>query len=62
MSQPSIPFILRNSSNFDTARPWHDEHASTDPLPAPIETNASGITIIRTTRITEVRPETTDDR
>lgn len=62
MSHPAIPFILRNSISSAPSPAWHDEYASNDPLPAPVETDASGITFVRATRITEVRQETTDDR
>ena len=62
MPQHPLPFILLESLNLEPAPAWRDEHTGDDPLPAPVETNASGITFVRTTRVTEVKPETTDDR
>ena len=62
MSNSSVPFILRNSVHLATSSDWHDEYTSDDPLPAPLDTNESGITFIRATRLTEVSSETTDDQ
>ena len=33
-----------------------------DPLPSAVDVDGAGIVIARVTRITEVKPETTDDR
>ena len=54
------PFILRFSINA-TSLPWLDENASNESLPAQVETVAFDTTCVRSTRLTKIRTETTDD-
>jgi hypothetical protein len=55
------PLILRRALLADHAL-WHDAQTDTDPLPATVTTDANGITSATSTRITEVKRETTDDQ
>lgn len=55
------PLILRNAVLAESVS-WRDAATDTDPLPAIVAADASGITSSVPTRITEVRQETTDDK
>lgn len=55
------PLILRRATLAEQL-PWRDAPTDTDPLPAAVATDANGLTVATTTRITEVRQETTDDK
>lgn len=58
-----LPFVVRDARPLATASesPRRDVDACEDPLPAALEKDAAGLAFPRTTRVTEVRPETTDD-
>lgn len=55
------PLVLRQAAPAEQT-PWRDSQTDTDPLPATVATDANGLTVAATTRITEVRQETTDDK
>lgn len=52
-TKPGVPLDL--VQDFDTI-------TTEDPLPSPVDVSATGIVTARVTRITEVKPETTDDK
>ena len=58
-----LPFVARGARPFASADDsrTRDSHASEDPLPAVLKKDVAGLAFPRTTRVTEVRTETTDD-
>jgi hypothetical protein len=60
---PKLPWICRIAASPKALNFPHagDVRESDDPLGAVVEIDAGGLAIARTTKVTDVRQETTDD-
>lgn len=58
-----LPFLLQNASfPIASEQAWgRDAVTADDPLPAVLEIDATGVAIVRRTRVTDVQSETLDD-
>ena len=58
-----LPFLSRvGNEESGPTDPWRDSPSSEDPLPTVLEADPSRYVLSRETRLTEVKPESTDER